>query len=66
MAVLNKYKHWGLKILPLDDKYLDFVLSKDDTPSSPIASLQPPLGFHKAPLSPKKKGPPKQFDPRAE
>lgn len=38
MAVLNKYKHWGLKILPLDDKYLDFVLSKDDTPSSPISS----------------------------
>ena len=38
MAVLNKYKHWGLKILPLDDKYLDFALSKDDTPSFPISS----------------------------
>lgn len=38
MSVLNKYKHWGFKILPLEDEYLDFVLSKDGTPSIPTGA----------------------------
>lgn len=29
MPILNKYKHWGFKLKPLENNYWDFVLSKD-------------------------------------
>ena len=38
MSLLNKYKHWGFKILMLEDDYWDFCLSKDTTPSIPYRS----------------------------
>ena len=34
MTVLNKYKHWGLKIVPSEVHNLDFVLSKNHCPST--------------------------------
>ena len=37
MTVLNKYKHWGLKIVPNEMSNLDFVLSKDNTPSDGVS-----------------------------
>ena len=39
MTVLNKYKHWGLKIVPSEMFNLDFVLSKDATPSNDISGV---------------------------
>lgn len=36
MSILNKYKKWRDIIHLLLDKYLDFVLSEDNTPSVPV------------------------------
>ena len=38
MTVLNKYKHWGLKIVPSEVHNLDFVLSKNNCPSYPASA----------------------------
>lgn len=38
MTVLNKYKHWGLKIVPSEVHNLDFVLSKNNCPSHPASA----------------------------
>ena len=33
MAIVNKYKHWKTKLIPLRNEYWDFVISQDGTPS---------------------------------
>jgi len=34
MSILNKYKHWGFKLKPLNNNYWDFAISKDATCSN--------------------------------
>ena len=36
MAILNKYKRWNPLLLPLMDRYYDFVLAQDNAPTIPL------------------------------
>lgn len=35
MSILNKYKRWMPMLIPINDEYMDFVISQDGTPSIP-------------------------------